>query len=483
MKNKCNRIAGAQKRLIFLGIFIMLVFVKSINLCQAQLVFKTSIQTPDASGYDYSIADLNNDSFPDIYISAHAGGMSAGHPGYIWMNNGNGSFTAKQTIGYPAVTHKVAFADLDADGDIDLFLANDASYADVTGADPKYYPGCPNEVWFNDGTGNFTNSGQLLGYEPSLAIKLADVDGDGDIDAVVGNYHPGGTLADRKYKADEVWLNDGKGFFALSQKLGYGMSSPSLVDFDTDGDLDALVQDTLWLNDGHGKFAKSNKVFKFGDNVNALEFGDLNNDGYMDAFIGNWNAPAEVWLNDSSSNLINSGQKLGNLNCGNVKLIDIDNDGDLDAFTDNYGGPCKLWINQGGKQNGQTGKFNESGLNLPTGRGILCDLNKDGKQDAIIGNKVWINEYVETSVNELFENNKVIFSPNPTSGSLTISIGTTPVDDALVTIYNLQGAQVFSKTFQNAQSATIDLTGNSAGIYVVKVIADGVSYEKKIMKE
>jgi hypothetical protein len=73
--------------------------------------------------------------------------------------------------------------------------------------------------------------------------------------------------------------------------------------------------------------------------------------------------------------------------------------------------------------------------------------------------------------------------PNPTNGQFTMSFGSNLIDEALVTIFNLQGTQVFPKTFQNTTSATIDLTGHPTGIYVVKVIADGVSYEEKVVKE
>jgi uncharacterized protein (TIGR02145 family) len=86
------------------------------------------------------------------------------------------------------------------------------------------------------------------------------------------------------------------------------------------------------------------------------------------------------------------------------------------------------------------------------------------------------------SVNQTFEQNVKLY-PNPTNGPITLSLGTSQNREALVEIYNLQGSQVFSKTFQNTTTVTIDLTGNSAGIYVVKVIADGVCFEEKILKE
>jgi uncharacterized protein (TIGR02145 family) len=77
---------------------------------------------------------------------------------------------------------------------------------------------------------------------------------------------------------------------------------------------------------------------------------------------------------------------------------------------------------------------------------------------------------------------KIKISPNPTTGLVNVSFGNS-VKNAKVEICNLQGTQVFSKTFQNSSTETIDLTGHPTGIYVVKVIAGGMSYEEKILKE
>jgi hypothetical protein len=470
---KKNLLSGLSKPKL-LGFLLLAALY---NIADAQLLFNESAQSLESSGYEYSIAYVNSDTFPDIYISTHFD--EAGDPGKIWLNNGDGTFTATQTIGHERITHRVAFADLDGDNDVDIFLANDADYSGNT----TYIKGCPNEVWFNNGDGHFTNSGQLLGFEPSNGVKLADIDNDGDIDAAIGNYHPADDHTGIKYKPDEIWLNDGKGAFTLSQTLGYGMSSPQMVDFDTDGDLDAIDQDTLWLNDGHGIFTKSNKVFKFGDNVNAIEYGDLNNDGNIDAFIGNWNAPAEVWLNDGTENLINSGQKLGKMKCGNVQLIDIEGDGDLDAFTDNYEGLCKLWINQGEIQKGNIGNFLESDAKLPSGKGILYDLNKDGKLDAIIGNKVWFNTYNATAIGENKPYNRLTIFPNPTNGLCTLSFGATDYKKLIAEVYNSEGKLIFSKSYDYLETATIDFSNLHQGLYLIKVRTDTNVFSKLISKQ
>ena len=69
----------------------------------------------------------------------------------------------------------------------------------------------PTRVWTNDGSGTFTDSGQALGNSNSFSVALGDLDGDGDLDAMVANYDQPNT----------VWTNDGSGTFTDSgQALG-----------------------------------------------------------------------------------------------------------------------------------------------------------------------------------------------------------------------------------------------------------------------
>ena len=69
------------------------------------------------------------------------------------MSSGPGTFVWSMDI---------AAGDLDGDSTVDVFVAN---------------YGEPDAVFFNDGTGNFTDSGQLLGYGLSAAVALGDLDG------------------------------------------------------------------------------------------------------------------------------------------------------------------------------------------------------------------------------------------------------------------------------------------------------------------
>jgi hypothetical protein len=73
--------------------------------------------------------------------------------------------------------------------------------------------------------------------------------------------------------------------------------------------------------------------------------------------------------------------------------------------------------------------------------------------------------------------------PNPTTGKFEITFGSSPLHQASVEIFNLQGNRVFSKTFQNATFETIDLTGQPKGIYLMKSCTGGVSHNQKVCIE
>jgi len=475
-----------KKLLILIGLPLF------AGVCQAQLSFSESAQTLGSAGFACLSGDLNNDGNLDIYI------VKRDKPDEIWFNNGKGNFTiSTQKIGNSIKFNRnIDIADLNGDSIPDVFIANDADLNNVPS------DGLPNEVWFNDGKGKFTDSGQRLGKKASMGVALGDIDGDGDIDAVIANLHS--TDYDNiVYQPNEVWLNDGKGNFTNSgQTLGTGGSVVKLVDIDSDGDLDPVFQSQadnkfiIWLNDGKGNFTQSSQSIGNGTNI---AFGDLDGDGDMDAFIVKGSnvssAPCEVWLNDGKGKFTDSGQRLGNSVGYYVALGDMDGDGDLDAVVTNGlkdAQPTVLWINQGGNQSGVSGTYKESGIvfsKSQIGQVKIGDLDKDGDLDIVISNyagvnKIYFNNTVSTGIQDIKdERNSVKIYPNPSKGQFTINMEMFTCKQALIDVFNTNGSLIYSKTFRNATNMNIDLTGNATGIYIVKVIADGVSYEEKIVKE
>ncbi len=319
-------------------------------------------------------------------LDAFVTNQDVGQPSRVWFNDGTGQFSdSGQAIGSGGALW-VELGDIDNDGDVD------AAISTVTGV----------QVWFNDGNGIFSDSGQRLGEE-SLAF-LGDVDGDGDLDMFSADGIPADGVNNR------IWINDGTGSFTDSgQRLGTaGMGWVGFGDLDVDGDLDAFVSgngdNRVWINDGRGVFTDSGQRLSVG-NVWALglDLGDIDGDGDLDAFVTTHvrnsteaGIPDQVWLNDGAGVFTDSGQRLDGDADVDVALGDLDGDGDLDAFTASNSGALsdRVWINDG------TGNFTDSGqVGLTTrSQGVaLGDLDADRDLDAFVANwwgddTLWINE-------------------------------------------------------------------------------------------
>ncbi|MFC1853610.1 FG-GAP-like repeat-containing protein [candidate division CSSED10-310 bacterium] len=271
-------------------------------------------------------------------------------------------YDSGQSLGNQS-SYGVDLKDLDGDGDLDAFVTN-------TGSAPDNY----NQVYLNDGQGNFTDNGQQLGNSFSTVVELGDLDGDGDMDAIVGG-------------ATTVWFNNGNATFTDSgQILGGGNSQGNaLGDVDGDGDLDAMVAEytpdtsSLWLNDGSGQFTESANAF---DWAQCTCLGDLDGDGDLDAFLGPI-GPNTIWLNDGTGIFTDSGQALGNEDTMGAAFGDLDGDGDLDVYAINLFTADVVYLNDG------SANFTENGQNFDPSDGEnvkLGDLDNDGDLDVVLSN-------------------------------------------------------------------------------------------------
>ncbi|MCP4542197.1 MAG: formylglycine-generating enzyme family protein [Chloroflexi bacterium] len=345
-------------------------------------------QLGSAHSWDVSLGDLDGDGDLDAFVVNGSQGEAASA---VWLNDGYGVFTiGERRLGYGM---GVELGDLDGDGDLDAF---------VTDWDKA------SEVWLNEGgvqggmPGTFTDSGQRLGSDSGFDVALGDLDGDGDLDAVIA-----------QEKINTVWLNDGEGSFAdTGQALGVAITAAVVLgDLDDDGDLDALTGGwdepaKVWLNDGTGLFTdSSHNLSPASVHIHGLALGDVDGDGDLDAFLAIASGdPNQVWLNSGSGTFSNSGQRLAGSLAHAVSLGDLDGDGDLDAFVA-HGDPWRgssdtVWLNEGGT-------FTDSDLRLGdlASYGVgLGDLDNDGDLDALVAhsdwqdteegipNQVWLNE-------------------------------------------------------------------------------------------
>jgi len=326
---------------------------------------------------DVALGDLDGDGDLDAFIA------SDDAPNTVWINDGNGVFTDSGQTLSTNQTFNVTLGDIDADGDLDAFVSNLRQ---------------PDRLWTNNGTGGFGDSGQLLGTNGSLSADFSDLDGDGDLDLFIADFG----LDVGTGGVNRVWVNDGTGNFSdTGQLLGSNTSTDVLMgDLDGDGDADAFVSNfaasnRVYFNDGSGIFTTFTDLP--GTNVSTgLDLGDVDGDGDLDAFVVNLLQPDILWTNNGSGAF---GMSTQILDCGEsreVALADFDADGDLDAIIANSDsltpGNCIL-------TNDGSGNFTSSGAIYGENKSFAVatgDVNGDGDIDAFVlnffpDNRIWYN--------------------------------------------------------------------------------------------
>jgi FG-GAP-like repeat len=344
---------------------------------------------------DVALGDLDGDGDLDAFVT-----NSAGTGDIVWLNDGSATFTnSGQALGSEN-GRRVALGDVDSDGDLDAYVASSH-----------------NKLWINQGgaqagaEGVFADSGQGLGSALSQDVALGDVDGDGDLDAFVVNYAG----------ANRLWVNQGgaqggtQGVFTDSDQIQGALTgfSVDLGDVDGDGDLDAVVTrylqaGLLYLNQGgaqggtQGIFS-SGQIFSEPDSYMAV-LGDLDGDTDLDIFFADYNQGNMVWLNQGGAQggtqgvFNDSGQLLGDGPSRGVALADVDGDADLDAVVANYGAADEVWLNDG------LGSFTlvQSLDNVLSYAAALADLDDNGTLDAFvttqIASYVWLGASHWTAV-------------------------------------------------------------------------------------
>jgi hypothetical protein len=180
-------------------------------------------------------ADVDGDGRPDLFVTDSFGSAR------LFRNAGDGVFrdaTAESGIRVPANARSAAFADVDGDGALDLFVCVTGDYYGQM-PDPPYdaEDGGRNLLFVNDGRGRFRDASRDWGVTRanrwSLSCLFGDSDGDGRPDLVVTN--------DFGFK--NLYRNDGgRRFVDVTDRAGvadrgYGMSG-AWGDFDGDGRLD-----------------------------------------------------------------------------------------------------------------------------------------------------------------------------------------------------------------------------------------------------
>jgi hypothetical protein len=347
-------------------------------------------------GMGVAVGDYDNDGDPDFYLTSYG-------PNRLYRNNGDGTFTdvtrvTGEGMDDPRWSTSAAFSDFDADGDLDLFVANYVDYtiagskrcSDPTGlrdyCGPLQFPPVPDRLLRNNGDGTFTDISEAsrvtTSYGSGLGVVSADLTGDGRPDFYVAN----------DARPNQLWINRGDGTFedgallaGVAVKMdGVAEGSMGLAvgDPDNDGDLDIFITNitgeshAFYENDGRGRFHDRRLTSGIGAaTLRSTGFGtdwfDYDNDGRVDLFVANGGVTIIEALRGDPFPFRQPNQLLRNVDGRHFRDVsrdagpalqlsevsrgaafgDVDNDGDIDVLVTNNAGPVRLLLNETASHN------------------------------------------------------------------------------------------------------------------------------------
>lgn len=341
-------------------------------------------------GLGVATGDIDNDGFVDVFLTGLDGCR-------LYRNRGDGTFAdvtaASGATNDGGFAVSAAFVDIDRDGWLDLYVANNVTYRldhpavcpNPAGAPdycpPQIYGGLADRFYRNTGRGRFVDATARtlpgLKPRPGLGVATADVDGDGWIDILVANdgepdflwmNQRDGTMAERGLPAGMALTGDGKA------EASMGLDA---ADADNDGDEDLAITEltgqgtNLFVNDGAGRFRDASAASGIGgQSLPYTGWGvawiDYDNDSRLDLLSVNGTIIAQDGRAGRAFPYDQTKLLFRNLGDGRFAAVtadagpafalsasgrgaafgDIDNDGDMDVLVGNNSGPVQLLVNE-----------------------------------------------------------------------------------------------------------------------------------------
>jgi len=298
-------------------------------------------------------------------------------------------------------SYQVAIGDMDGDNDPDLVFGQYNDYV---------------ELWLNDGTGQFSNSGMDLGNNYASSLYIVDANDDGSPDLFVG-----GASAYKEMSA-QILLNNGSGNFTEDANVsisGDEAGDWAVADVDNDGHLDliAVAYDgfitknstlSIWYGSDSGYPATPDEHSISDFSCTSLEAADLAGDAGDELVVGcspyigdgtEYPGGIQVWQHN--------GTELTNLTAvletdwdiGDIDFTDIDENGDLDIVATHFnsstpvsvsGNDHSVWTNNNGTFSAADLDF--SGISLE-----IADVDGDSRDDLLIADGSNVRLYLGES--------------------------------------------------------------------------------------
>jgi hypothetical protein len=342
--------------------------------------FSEIIDSEDAWGM--CAADINGNGICEIAFGGFYDSIKIITPGSTAEE-----FDMQLAPGEQIFVQAMAFADIDNDGYIDLIACHDDG---------------PSKVLMNNGDGTFTESYEAL--ETSIyptdednsgnyGIVWSDVNNDGLLDCYISKCRQGVTDPTDVRRINQLLIQNSDGTYT-EMAADYGLAdgaqswAADFGDFDNDGDQDVFIGNhdqpsRLMRNNGDGTFTnittEAGLTGMFNFLIIQCTLRDFDNNGYLD-ILATGGTTFKLMLNNGDGTFSNSEINLG-VNVNSYALGDLNNDGFIDLITTSggYGGswwgssPDKLLLNDGNDNNYIT--FNlEGNQSNPNGIGAKIVL-------------------------------------------------------------------------------------------------------------
>jgi hypothetical protein len=448
------------------------------------LINTGKIGNPFSSRLDYvtgsgpegaDIADLRSRGRQDI-VTANSSGNGKGNSISVLLDNGDGTFVAKQDFATCTAPWNVVIGDFNNDAKPDVVVSCRNNSGGIS-------------LLLGNGDGTFQTHKDFSAGSGSFRLVAGDFNKDGNLDIAVAN-GSGNSVS--------ILLGDGNGSFSLKSTFSFNNPTGLVVaDFDKNGALDLAVADpnaiNMLLGNGDGTFTTKAQIPSGAASLGAF---DLNDDGKLDligggkVFLGNGDGTFQAGITTP----------LGN--GPGLIALDLNQDGKLDAAVNQQSSTFQIALGNGDGTFQTPAPYQNGAADIDA---RAADLNGDGQDDLVLVNENSDNVtvYLATAVPAISpasltfatqllftkSKTKTVTVGNPGTATLDIGTITFSISDFVTLTDKCSGAKVpaggscsFSVSFDpkaiNTRTGTANFTAN--GI-TESVSLSGVGTEVKLV--
>ena len=418
-----------------------------------------------------NFADINNDGHLDAFVchdvapsvsyinvDEDQNGVTDGKFDRLVFENTNGLGSYSTGGNYGSI-----WIDYDNDRDLDMFLAK-------CGGGPER---SANQMHTNDGNGNFIENASELGLYDSMqtwSSAWGDFDNDGDMDVFVGASSGAHKLMENNFNANNISFSDATNGSGISQLSATSIETVTF-DLDNDGNLDVISGGNVLIGNGDLTFEVYEGLIPLGGG----SYGDVNNDGFIDAFNN-----GTIYMNNTNDN---NWIKIVTVGMAHIEAERSNRNG--------IGARVEIHTEAGVQirdvRSGDGFRYMNS-LNTHFGIGTQTSVNSivvywpSGVVDTVlnpsVNETIVIEEGFTLSINDETLSDLTIY-PNPVKDNILIN-SSTSIINYVATVVDINGKRLLTHRLKNN---TLNVSDLQSGVYFLRLESQGKSIERKFIKQ